>query len=352
MLGINYSANRSTHLPWGGYNSTSNRNFIPSAVREQYNSEQLSSLVNNPFQGLFSGPGAIFNEPESRYGDAQLPLGNLLRPYPQFDGAFQGLPELTASSWYNAMQVVFQKREGKYVNFEGNYTWSKNMDDSSTGFNAFVGTLNNGNPQELDNLKAEWSVSANDATNRFALAAVLQLPVGRGYLIGSNMNRALDAVVGGWQLTTLTTFQTGQPIAVFMSNNRIQDGNQRPNVTCPAHQSLTTGMSIHQSAEYGMPYVNANCFADPGDQQAGNAPRYFSNLRSDGIHTTDISVERIYKFGDRGQIEIHGDCLNCTNTERFSLPDVGVGDSTFGIISSTATGALPRNMQLGARYQF
>ena len=65
------------------------------------------------------------------------------------------------------------------------------MDDSSTGFNAFVGTLNNGNPQELDNLRAEWSVSANDATNRFALAAVLQLPVGRGYLIGSNMNRGL-----------------------------------------------------------------------------------------------------------------------------------------------------------------
>jgi Carboxypeptidase regulatory-like domain/TonB dependent receptor len=352
VLGINYSANRSTHLPWGGYNSTSNRNFIPSAVREQYNSDQLNSLVNNPFQGLFSGPGAIFNEPESRYGDAQLPLGNLLRPYPQFDGPFQGLPALTASSWYNAMQVVFQKREGKYVNFEGNYTWSKNMDDSSTGFNAFVGTLNNGNPQELDNLRAEWSISANDATNRFAIGAVLQLPVGRGYLIGSNMNRGLDAVIGGWQLTTLTTFQTGQPLAIFMSNNRIMDGNQRPSVTCAAHQSFTTGMSIHQSAEYGMPYVNANCFADPGDQQPGNAPRYFSNLRSDGIHTTDISVERIYKFGDRGQIEIHGDCLNCTNTERFSLPDVGVGDSTFGIISSTAQGALPRNMQLGARYQF
>ena len=220
----------------------------------------LGSLVNNPFQGLFSGPGAIFNEPESRYGDAQLPLLNLLRPYPQFDGPFQGLPKLIASSWYNAMQVVFQKREGKYLNFEGNYTWSKNMDDSSTGFNAFVGTLDNGNPQELDNLKAEWSISANDATNRFALAAVVQLPVGRGYLIGANMNRGLDALVGGWQLTTLTTFQTGQPLAISMGNPRLADGNQRPSVTCPAHQSLTTGMSIHQSAEYGMPYINANCF--------------------------------------------------------------------------------------------
>ena len=352
VLAINYSANHSTHLPWGGYSSTNNRNFIPSAVRQQYSSEDLANLVDNPFQSLFSGPGAIFNEPESRYGDPQIPLLNLLRPYPQFDGAFQGLPRLIAQSWYNALQVVFQKRAGRYINLEGNYTWSKNTDNSSTGFNAFVGTLNNGNPQELDNLKAEWSVSANDATNRFVLAAVLQLPIGRGTLIGANMDRALNTLVGGWQLTTLTTFQTGQPLDITMSNGRIADGNQRPNVTCPGNQSLTTGMSIHKAAEFGMPYINANCFADPGDQQAGSAPRYFSQLRSDGIHNFDLSVERIYKFGDRGHVEIHGECLNCTNTERFGLPDYGYGDSTFGIISSTAGGALPRNIQLGARYEF
>jgi hypothetical protein len=352
VVGINYSANHSTHLPWGGYSSTSNRNFIPSAVRSQYNSEDLANLVNNPFQGLFSGPGAIFNEPESRYGDAQLPLLNLLRPYPQFDGSFQGMARLIAQSWYNALQVVFQKRAGHYINLEGNYTWSKNTDNSSTGFNAFVGTLNNGNPQELDNLKAEWSVSANDATNRFVLAAVLQLPIGRGTLIGAHMNRALDTIVGGWQLTTLTSFQTGQPLDIFMSNNRIADGNQRPDIICPAHQSLTTGISIHAAAEYGLPYTNANCFADPGDQQAGNAPRYLSQFRSDSIHNFDVSLERIYKFGDRTHLELHGECLNCTNTERFGLPDNGVGNSTFGIISSTAGGALPRNMQVGARFEF
>jgi hypothetical protein len=151
----------------------------------------------------------------------------------------------------------------------------------------------------------------------------------------------------------LTTFQTGQPLDIAMSNNRIADGNQRPNVTCAANQSLTTGLSIHKSAEFGNPYINANCFSDPGDQQAGSAPRYFSNLRSDGIHNTDVSLERIYNLGDRaGHLEIHGECLNCANTERFGLPDYGYGDSTFGIISSTAGGALPRNFQLGARYEF
>jgi hypothetical protein len=353
VVSINYSANRSTHLPWGGYSSTSNRNFIPSAVRRQQTSDGLAALTNNPFMGLFSGSGAIFNEPESRYGDLQIPVINTLRPYPQFDGPFEGLPALSAASWYNALQVVFQKRQGRYLNFEGNYTWSKNMDDSSTGFNAFVGTLNNGNPQELDNLKAEWSVSANDATNRFVAAVVFKIPVGRGNLVGEHMNRVIDGVVGGWQLTTLTTFQTGQPLDIFMSNARLADGNQRPNVVCPKASSLTTGISIHNAAEYGNPWLNTNCFADPGDQQPGNARRYLSDIRSQGIRETDLTLEKEYPIGEKfGHVEFHADCFNCTNTERFGLPDTGYGDSTFGIISSTASGALPRNMQLGIRYEF
>ena len=349
VLSINYSANRSTFLPWAG---TDNRNFIPSSVRTQYTSEQLNTLVDNPFQPLFSGPNAIFNVPSSRYGNAQLPQLNLLRPYPQFDGPFEAYKIIGASSWYNALQVVFQKREGRYVNFEGNYTWSKNTDNSSAGPNNFIGTFSNGFPQELDHLKSEWSVSANDATHRAVVAGMFQLPVGRGSLFGAHMNRALDAVVGGWQLTTLMTVQSGQPLSVHMGNARLADGNQRPNLLCNTN-ALTTGISIHKAGQSGLPYLNSNCFADPGDQQPGNARRYISQLRSDGIHQADLSLEKMYSFGgEKGQLEIHVDCFNCTNTERFGLPDTGYEDATFGTISSTAGGALPRNMQLGIRYQF
>jgi hypothetical protein len=349
VVSINYSANRSTFLPWAG---TDNRNFISSSVRTQYTSDELNSPVDNPFQPLFSGPSAIFNVPSSQYGNPQLPLINLLRPYPQFDGPFEAYKIIGASSWYNATQVVFQKREGKYVNFEGNYTWSKNTDDSSAGPNNFIGTLANGFPQELDNLKAEWSASANDATHRAVIAGIFQLPVGRGSLIGANMNRALDVIAGGWQLTTLVTFQSGQPLNIHMDNARLADGNQRPNVLCSTY-ALTTGISIHNAGENGLPYLNSNCFADPGDQQPGNAPRYIAQLKSDGIHQADLSLEKTHKIGrEKGQMEIHVDCFNCTNTERFGLPDTGFQSPTFGVISSTAGGALPRNMQLGIRYQF
>jgi len=349
VISINYSANRSTFLPWAG---TDNRNFIASSVRRKYTSDELNGSVNNPFAPLFSGPDATFNVPSSRYGNAQLPLINVLRPYPQFDGPFEAYKVIGASSWYNALQVVFQKREGKYVNFEGNYTWSKNTDDSSAGPNNFIGTFGNGFPQEMDHLKAEWSASANDATDRLVIAGMFQLPVGRGNLIGSKMNRGLDAVVGGWQLTTLLTFQSGQPLDIHMGNPRLADGNQRPNVTCNAYQ-LTTGISIHDAGKFGLPYLNSNCFSDPGDQQPGNAPRYISQLRSEGIHQADLSLEKSHSLGgEKRQLEIHVDCFNCTNTERFGLPDSGFEDPSFGVIASTAGGALPRNMQLGVRYQF
>jgi hypothetical protein len=349
VLGIDYSANRSTHLPWGGYSSTSNRNFIPSAVRRQYTSDELSNLVPNPFQPMFSGPGAVFNEPESRYGDDVLPQINLLRPYPQFDGAFQGLPLLAAMSWYNSLQVRFQKRANNYLSFEGNYTWAKAEDDSSTGFNAFVGNLDSGNPQELDNLKPEWSVSANDATNRFVAAVVAQLPFGRGRLVGSGMGRALDMIVGGWQGSTTFTFQTGQPMPISMANPRLADGNQRPDVIC---REVLTGISVHRAAFSDQPYLNAGCFADPGDQQAGNAPRYFSNIRADGIHNFDVSCSKNISLPRESQLELHADFFNFTNTPRFAFPTYAYEDPAFGIVNSTAAGYTPRHTQFGVRYQF
>jgi hypothetical protein len=349
VVGIDYSANRSTHLPWGGYNSTSNRNFIPSAVRHQHDSTYLSNLVDNPFAPLFTGSNPTFNEPESRYGDPQIPQVNLLRPYPQFDGAFQGLPLLAASSWYNSLQVRFQKRANEYLSFEGNYTWAKAEDNSSTGFNAFVGNLDSGNPQELDNLKEEWSVSANDATNRFVTAVVAQLPFGRGRLVGSNMGRALDVVVGGWQGSTTFTFQTGQPMPISMANPRLADGNQRPDVVCP---QVLTGISVHRAAFSDQPFLNSSCFADPGDQQAGNAPRYFSNVRADGIHNFDVSFSKNITVARENQLELHADFFNFTNTPRFAFPAYAYQDPSFGIVNSTAAGYTPRHTQFGVRYQF
>ena len=364
-IGVDYSANRSTHLPWGGYSSTRNRNFIPSSTLAQISAQQhaldptcdadscvsnyLATPVANPFQPFFTGANPMFNQPASAYTLPTVPLLNLLRPYPQFDGTFQGLPNFGADSWYNSMQVRFQKRTSHYVSFTGNYTYSKSTDDSSIGFNAFVGNLNLGNPQQLDQLKHEWAVSANDATHRFVMAAVVDVPIGRGRWIGSDMNRLVDAIAGGWSMSTILTFQSGQPLPIAMAVPRLADGNQRPDVVC---SQVSSGISYHNAAATGNSVFNASCFADPGDQIPGNAPRYFSNLRGDGIHNTDLSFSKEFAIREGMRVQLRAEFFNFTNTPRFAFPDLNFGSSTFGDVTSTAPGSTPRHTQFGLRFEF
>lgn len=379
-VGVDYSASRSNHLPWGGDNvtTTRNRNFLSSDLRAQISAEQhaldsncdadgcvtayLSQLVANPFQSLFvqvpGQPAPLFNSPSSLYTQSQISLVNLLRPYPQFPGSFTGLPNLGANAFYNSMQVRFQKRANHYISFEGNYTLSKATDDSSAGFNAFVGTLNAGNVQQLDRLKTEHSISANDATHRFVLATILDVPVGRGRWIGRDMNRFLDGVIGGWEASLFITRQTGQPLAFSTAegaNGLFLDGNQRPNILCNASQ-LGSGISYHQAAANGLngtgnsSVFNNACFAFPGDETPGNASRYIPTLRTDGVHNLDMSFTKEFQIREHMTLQVRGEFFNFTNTARFAAPNTSVDSGSFGTVTSTANS--PRHTQFGIRFQF
>jgi len=362
VIGVDYSASRSTHLPFSSFSGTANRNFLPSAIRQQIvagnetdcatqglgPSDCLNLQVTNPFQSLFTGPSAIFNEPTSIYNDDTIPLINLLRPFPQFDGPFSGLTRLSATSFYNSMQIRFQKRASHYISFEGNYTLAKSTDNSSAGANSFItDLLSAGNPQVLDDLRAEHGISANDATHRLALATIAEIPVGRGRWIGHDMNRVLDAIAGGWSISTIVTFQSGTPLALALADARLADGSQRPDLVC---SQLSTGISYHQAAATGQPILNASCFADPGDQIPGNAPRYFSNLRSNGIHNADLSFSKEFAIREGMKLQLRGEFFNFTNTPRFAAPDTFLGDSTFGMVTSTLVS--PRHTQIGVRFEF
>ncbi len=113
----------------------------------------------------------------SQYDQSTLPLGTLLNKYPQFAGDFEGLMLESANSWYNALQIRFQKRTTHHVSFEGSYTISKETDYSSAGRNNWVGALGAGIPQQLDNLSAEHSIGASDTPQRLAGAVVVDLPL-------------------------------------------------------------------------------------------------------------------------------------------------------------------------------
>ena len=156
-------------------------------------------------------------------------------------------------------------------------------------------------------------------------------------------------------LDTFVTFQSGQPIPIVMANARLADGNQRPNVLC---SQLRSGLSYTQAAITQESYLNAadggsdpsGCFADPGDQVAGNAPRHFSNLRGDGIRNLDASLSKEFTIKESMKLQIRAEMFNATNTPRFAFPDIGFGNESFGQVTST-TGNFPKDPQVGARFR-
>jgi hypothetical protein len=343
VVEIAYSANRSTHLP-DAY--VRDRNYIRTAVREQYGSSGLYALVANPFYPLFVGPHAIFNEPDSVYAQPMVQHIDLLRPYPQFPGVYEGFAEFVANSWYNSMQVKYEKRYSYGLNVIASYTLAKQVDNGSASSNGWLGNATS--IQDFNNLRGEYSVGATDARHRMILTGSYELPFGRGKKFGSNINKVLDGIAGGWQMNAYFTYQSGLPLNVVMTSGRLADGFQRPNVTGnPRSQySIQQVVASHGSENY----FNIGAFSDPGDQVPGNEPRFNTALRGDGIRDLDFSLFKNFQYRERYRLQLRAEFFNFTNTPRFLDPGTSFPSSNFGVI--TGQGNSPRQAQMGARLTF
>jgi hypothetical protein len=341
VVEVAYSGNRSTHLPTAGVR---NRNIISTATREQYGTEGLNEFVPNPFYPLFAGPNAVFNEPDSVYAQPTTQRINLLRPYPQFPGSFEGFAEFVANSLYNAFQLKYEKRYSKGLNIIASYVLAKQTDDSSASTNGWLG--NAPSVQDFNNLRGEYSVGATDARHRIILSGSYELPFGHGKAFGSNWSGWLDTIAGGWQVNAYYTYQSGLPLNVYMSSGRLADGNQRPNVTGDPRSQY----SVQEVAKQGFNYFNTNAFSDPGDQVAGNEPRFNSSLRGDGIRNVDFSLFKNFVYRERYKLQLRGEFFNFTNTVRFQDPNTTYGSTNFGVISNQ--GNSPRQAQMAARFTF
>jgi hypothetical protein len=175
------------------------------------------------------------------------------------------------------------------------------------------------------------------------------------------MNRGLDAVVGGWSIATLITQQSGQPMAITDSLARLANGTQRPNLVCPQLKSGVSWKSaaISQNAvnegvsnTAPLSFFNMNCFGEPGDQNPGNAPRYISTLRTNGIHDFDMNLYKSFVPKEGMKIDVRAEIFNLFNHPRFGVPDTGFNDAGFGTVTADASGYLPRFFQFGLRFEF
>ena len=151
--------------------------------------------MDNPFFGIVNNGVLVSN---------RVARGQLLRPYPQFTDIIP-LFSSGSSSIYHALQATVTKRFSRGLQFEGSYSWAKNMDNGM-------------NHQDSYNIRASKALADIDIQQRFVMSYLYELPFGRGKKFGANASGPVNWLLGGWQVNGITTLQSGTPLS-FSANN-------------------------------------------------------------------------------------------------------------------------------------
>ena len=339
LADINYVGTKGTHLYFGGAGSI---NYLGPWV-ENLNSDQIAqinSLVSNPFYGIITNPASTLSSPT-------VALSQLLKPYPQFTG-LSGNDPPWANSIYHSLQVRVEKRFSNGLQLLGTYVFSKSIDDSSVacGCTTWLGGATS--LQDPNRRYLERSVSQYDIPHVFQFSYVYQFPLGRGKHFGAHMNPVLDAVIGGWQTNGIWRFDDGMPLSLTVSNSRPLPtyGAQRPN--------LLNTLQRNNGADWLNQYfANPQDVVTPPPFTVGNAPREISTVRAPGTATSALSLFKQFSLGamrEGSLLEFRAEAFNALNHPQFSPPNLVVGSSAFGKVTSQANS--PRQMQLALKLYF
>ena len=118
------------------------------------------------------------------------------------------------SSNYHGMLVTLDKNASNGVRFEFNYTWSHSIDNSSESANQNALFSNSGMICDILRPRACRGDSDFDVRQEFNSNFVVDLPFGRGRMLAANAPRALDEIIGGWNISGLPSYRTGAAINV------------------------------------------------------------------------------------------------------------------------------------------
>jgi hypothetical protein len=309
------------------------------------------------------------------------PAGLGVTPYnptldPQGDGfvlftkQFQTLPTWVnwANSNYHSLQVSVRKNVG-WSTFSANYVFSKSIDNISIAENTtettgtFFGGARTGMIPNPFDLRASRAVSDFDLRHNFNASWVVSLPFGRHEKIGASANAAVNALIGGWELSGLVRWHSGFPQSPT-------DGSNSPlNVYDQALATLAQPVhtSIIKNGPNGVPNMFSNPsavysllqFTDPGQVGSRNV------FRGPAYADLDLGVYKTFRmpWKESQQLQFRVTAYNALNSVNFA----SVGDtrdtggfifdidspSTFGQLTRTAGprgGA--REMEFAVRYQF
>jgi hypothetical protein len=241
-----------------------------------------------------------------------------------------------SSSTYNALQVSLTKRLSRGFSAGLHYTWSRLIDDITDALNASSADFSRA--QNSFDRRADRARSGYDRPHRLTGNVVYELPF---YQHQTGLG---GRVLGGWQLSSILTFQSGAPFTVTLGRDPFQSGNPiRPNLNTDLDLS---SMTINKILAAG----GAGLFRglDPG-QLVGNAGRNI--LRSDGLHQVDLGIVKNTRLSDDVRIQIRADMFNAFNSRNFGIPN-GAFNSGANFLNQWATNGGNRRIVLAARLTF
>jgi hypothetical protein len=303
-------------------------------------------------------------------------VAQALRPFPQY-GIINNRLESQGQSIYHAGKLDLQRRFSNGVQFGLSYTFAKLITDA--GEDVFGGSPLNGviqNPFDRTSLRA---VSPSVPPHSLVFNYILEVPLGRGKRF---LNRGgwVDRVVGGFQITAIHRYRSGQGVVPFIAGGQRDflttigyGGNLRPNAT---GQPFYTE---NQAGGVDFRFLNPAAFSRPRDFRTdlpttinngatinpqyaayyadpnlffGNAAPSYSGLRADPFMTEDLSIMKKTKITETTFFEMRFEFFNLFNRGRYGLPNVNLDDPNFGLVTRNADIFQPRRVQVGGRLVF
>jgi len=319
----------------------------------------LTQSVANPFyptitQGLLKSPTVTRNL--------------LYRPYPQY-GSISNSGNYVGLSNYHSLEMKLQKRMANGGQILGSYTFSKLLTNAEY-LTSWLDATGTAAYQDLNDLGAEYSLSSFDARQRLVVSYVYPLPIGKGKQFLTNMSGVGNAVLGGWGLEGITTFQKGLPLSITNATNTLS-GNAFQGTMRPMYAPTSTGCNGTKTTSGAMidrlgAYFNKNCFVQqsvatlplPGAPanpfynrfQYGNESRTDNVLRGPGQANWDMSLYKDFPIHENVTFNFRVESFNLFNRVQFSNPNTQIGNGLVGQITSAAN--LPRALQFAGRFNF
>lgn len=277
-------------------------------------------------------------------------------PYPIFARITMGKD--IATSHYNGLVLTgrYQGRRGIYL--QTTYTFGKSMDDSSSWS---VPAGQPGNVSDPRHLRADFATSNFDIRHRAVFTYVMDLPAGPGHRFLGWNNGVNRAIFGGWQISGITTVQSGAPFTVYNNSTDFSGFNQtsdRPDV-------IGSGRLQQDNRNPDASFDTTFFSKTPPTGRVGTAGR--DQFYGPGLVNFDFAAAKNFALHtERLRLQFRADLFNLFNHTNFSNPTSNQSNANFGKITSTVGSAVatavgttaglvgggPRVVQLSMRLTF